>query len=83
MAKRSVEIFTDNFFSSHAKQPKGGRGWMFSVIDSSPPKPIEVAVLTAPTDLGFLAAKAWARGEVLKNWSDELDTGFLYLEVAP
>lgn len=81
MATR-VEIRTDIFAWNHGKNPSGRGGWIFFVMDSSPPRPVKVAEFSAPS--GTLSeAKAWAKDHVRATWPDELATGYLYLEVAP
>lgn len=79
--KRSIEINTRQFETSHGKTPRGRGRWAFFVVDHSSATVVEI--FTVPSMMKYVDAKVWAKAYVRAEYVDELATGYLDLSVAP
>jgi len=75
-----IEIETRKYELSHGRKPKGYGYWGFIVMDGSCNR--EFKTFFAPPSK-LADAKKWAKVYVRAELASELETGHLYLEVAP
>ena len=83
MAKR-IEIETMKFQASHGRKPKGRGGWAFLVMDASlgyRAEPVDTIWVPGYNTLGD--AKVWIKAHVRATMAEAVESGNLYLEVAP
>lgn len=73
-----LDISTRRYELNYAKTPRGRGSWAFIVIDGSCNKEVETVFTPSLT---YSDAKVWIRAYISENFSEELDTGFLYVEV--
>ncbi len=77
---KKVQINSHKFEVSHGRKPKGHGAWGFIVMDDSSNTEADIFFTPAMT---LADARKFAANHVREHFAAELDTGFLYLEVAP
>lgn len=76
-----IQIATTKYEASHGRKPKGYGSWGFVVMDDSCGRAVET--FFTPMAMTLTEARKWATNHVREKWAAEVETGFLYLEVAP
>lgn len=78
-----VSILNSEYKRSHGKTPKGFGSWAFNIMDGSPsPAAVERTVFT-PYSMTFSDARRWVIDYVQTEMPEELESGYLYVEVGP